>query len=121
MPHVGGWREAGTPEQAYRLNVPVLTAKGAGEAEVQQPFAAVANGNIIIEVVKQALSGEGTIVRLYECYGRRTTGAKLNLGFIPASAEVCNLMEQPVEKANAAGNVITFDMKPYEIKTFLLK
>lgn len=121
MPHVGGWREAGTPEQAYRLNVPVLTAKGAGEAAVQQPFAAVVNDNIIIEVVKQALNGEGTIVRLYECYGRRTMGAKLNLGFIPASAEVCNLMEKPIGKANIAGNVITFDMKPYEIKTFILK
>ena len=121
MPHVGGWREAGTPEQAYRLNVPVLTAKGAGGAEVQQPFAAVENENIIIEAVKQALNGEGTIVRLYECYGRRTTGAKLNLGFIPACAEVCNLMEQPIEKANVAGNVIAFDMKPYEIKTFILK
>ena len=30
-------------------------------------------------------------------------------------------MEQPIEKANAAGNAITFDMKPYEIKTFLIK
>ena len=121
MPHVGGWREAGTPEQAYRLNVPVLTAKGAGEAAVQQPFAAVANENIIIEVVKQALNGEGTVIRLYECYGRRTTGAKLNLGFIPVSAEICNLMEQPTGPACIEGSAITFDIKPYEIKTFLLK
>ncbi len=121
MPHVGGWREAGTPEQAYRLNVPVLTAKGAGAAEVKQPFAAVANENIIIEVVKQALSGEGTVIRVYECYGRRTSGVKLNLGFAPASAEICNLMEKPIEKANLTGSTITFDMKPYEIKTFLIK
>ena len=121
MPHVGGWREAGTPEQAYRLNAPVLTAKGAGEACVQQPFAAVANENVIIEVVKQALNGEGTVIRVYECYGRRTVGAKLNLGFIPASAEVCNLMEQPIETANLDGHTVTFDIKPYEIKTFLLK
>ena len=40
---------------------------------------------------------------------------------IPASAELCNLMEQPIEKANIAGSAITFDMKPYEIKSFLIK
>lgn len=121
MPHVGGWREAGTPEQAYRLNVPVLTTQGAGEAMVRQPFAAVANENVIIEVVKQAMNGEGTIVRLYECYGRRTTGVKLRLGFIPGEAQVCNLLEQPMETAALDGNTITFDMKPYEIKSFLIR
>ncbi len=121
MPHVGGWRDAGIPEMAYRLNVPVLTVRGEGGDKVKAPFAQVAEPNVIIEVVKEALDGDGTIVRVYECYGRRSSGVKLNLGFAPASAVVCNLMEAYIEDADLEGSTVTFDIKPYEIKTFRIK
>ncbi len=121
MPHVGGWREAGTVDMAYRLNVPVLTAKGEGSGTASTAFAQIADANVIIEVVKEALDGDGTIIRVYECYGRRSTGVKLQLNFAPASAEVCNLMEKHITDANLDGNTITFDMKPYEIKTFRIR
>ena len=121
MPHVGGWREAQIPEMAYRLNVPVLSAKGEGGEKTDAVFACVDQPNIIIEVVKEALDGDGTIIRVYECYGRRSAGVKLNLGFAPTSAEVCNLTEKRTEDAALCGNVITFDMKPYEIKSFRIR
>ena len=120
-PHNGGWREANVPEKAYRLNVPALIAKGEGQAAVQQPFAAVNKENVQIEAVKQALSGEGTVIRVYENFGRRTSGVQLKLGFAPASAQVCNLLEQPVSDAALTADTITFDLKPYEIKSFLIK
>ncbi len=121
MPHEGGWREAGVPEMAYRLNVPVMVTPGAGRQEVAQPFAAIAAPNVQIEVVKEALNGEGTVIRVYENYGRRTANVKMHLSFAPVSAEVCNLMEQVIEPAQLEGQVIAFDLKPYEIKSFLVK
>ena len=88
---------------------------------MQQPFAVVNKENVQIEAVKQALSGEGTVIRVYENFGRRTSGVQLKLGFAPASAQVCNLLEQPVSDAALTADTITFDLKPYEIKSFLIK
>ncbi len=121
MPHVGGWREAGTTDMAYRLNVPVQTVKGAGGEKTEAPFAEVTEPNVLVEVVKEALDGDGMIVRVYECYGRRSTGVQLKLDFAPTSAEVCSLTEKRIEDAALCGNVIAFDMKPYEIKSFRIR
>ena len=121
MPHVGGWRDAQTPEMAYRLNVPVLTAAGGGGDRNEAPFAVIAEPNVMVEVVKQALDGNGIIVRVYECYGRRSTGVKLKLGFVPEEAEICNLMERRIEGADLDGSTIAFDIRPYEIKTFRIR
>ncbi len=121
MPHAGGWREANVPEMAYRLNVPVTVCAGAGQAMVAQPFAAVNVPNVQIEAVKQALQGEGTVVRVYECFGRRSANVAMKLAFAPEKAEICSLLEQPMEEATLDGQTITFDLKPYEIKSFLIR
>ena len=76
---------------------------------------------MIVEAVKQQLDGDGIIVRVYECFGRRTDGVQLRLGYAPEQAEIVNLLEETIAPADLDGQTITFDMKPYEIKTFLLK
>ncbi len=117
MPHQGGWREAGTADMGYRLNVPVLAVSAQGGGEAPAPFAAVDAPNVVIESVKQAQDGHGIIVRLYECYGRRTKTA-LKLGFDFEHASVCDLLEDRLERANRAGNELEVSLRPYEIKSF---
>ncbi len=117
MPHAGGWRDAGTPEMAYRLNVPVTTAEGKGADAAPGTFVGVDAPNVVVEAVKAAEDGNGVIVRVYECYGRRTDAA-LTIGFDAKSAEVVNLLEETMEAAAIADGKVSFAMRPYEIKSF---
>jgi alpha-mannosidase len=116
MPHVGSWRDAGTANMAHRLNVPVTATENrrAGMAS----FLHVDAENVTVEVVKQALNGNGLIVRLYETLGRRTPGAALHLGFDAAEIMECNLLEDPIRKIGTFGRTAAFALRPYEIKTF---
>lgn len=116
LPHVGGWREGRTVEEAYQLNTPVLASPGNGGGDAIAPFASVDAPNLVIESVKQALDGNGVIVRLYECYGRRTD-ATLSLHDAPRTAAVCDLLERELEDAQLDGNVIALRLRPYEIKS----
>ncbi len=118
MPHAEGWREAGTTEMAYQFNIPVTVCPGAGGGGGALPtFAKVDAPNILIETVKQTQDGNGVVIRLYECHGRRTNAA-LALGFKPNSAMVCNILEEKLEDAAVNGRQIDFTLKPYEIKSF---
>jgi len=121
MPHDGSWRESNVPEMAYRLNVPVIAVESAGGNENVPAFAYCDSANVVIETVKQQMDGDGIVLRVYECFGRRVSGVRVRLGYKPEQAEIVNLLEQPIEKAQLAGHELVFDMKPYEIKTFLLR
>ena len=121
MPHAGGWREAGAADMAYRLNVPAFAAKAAGKNGALAPFATVDAPNVTIESVKGAQDGDGVIVRLYECFGMRCC-VRLALGFAPKEASVCDLLERPIEESlDRDGERVTFNLKPYEIKSIRLR
>ena len=121
MPHDGSWRECNVPEMAYRLNVPVLSAVSHNGNENVPAFAYCDCANVIIETVKQQMDGDGIVLRVYECFGRRVSGVRVRLGYAPEQAEEANLLEQPIGEAQLSGRELVFDMKPYEIKTFLLR
>jgi alpha-mannosidase len=122
-PHGGDWRDAGTVKMAYELNVPLYTKveqPHGGSMPSAMSMVQVDAENVIIEVVKKAEDTDHTIIRMYECYNRRT---KATLTFFKdlKEARECNLMEKDTEDINIDGNSITFDIKPYEIKTFKVK
>ena len=121
MPHSGDWRQADVPQKAYEFNIPVeAEALCGGNQEVKTPFACVNVPNVMIENVKGALNGEGTIIRLYECHGARTK-AKLTLAVAPKEALFDSLMEDDLERAPFDGNVLSYEFKPYEILTLRIK
>lgn len=122
-PHAGGFREAGTVQMAYELNCPMYAAyrdANDGTLPHELSFAHVDKENVILEVVKKAEDSEDLIVRLYECYNRRTTAT---LGVYGKVTEVyeCDLMEQPLHFVPTKSSSFTFEIKPYEIKTFKIK
>ena len=120
MPHHGDWREAGTPLMAYMLNIPVMVTRGEGKKAALPSFVDVDQENVLVEVVKQQLDGEDTILRLYECYGMRTD-VTMTLNRKPASVKITNMMEDELSDANVEGNQVKFTLKPYEIITFKVK
>ncbi|MDY4670011.1 MAG: glycoside hydrolase family 38 C-terminal domain-containing protein [Oliverpabstia sp.] len=122
-PHQGDWREAGTVTQAYQLNNP-LTAVWKENEEGDQPavYSLVSSNqeNAVVEVVKKAEDSEDMIVRLYECYNRRTP---VTLTF-PKTLETvceCNMMEEGETPVSFEANKADFVLKPYEIKTLKVR
>jgi len=73
--------------------------------------------NIIVESVKKAQNGDGYIIRLYECFGRRTK-ASLDLNFEPKAVHACNILEETAESVPVDGKRIAFEIAPYEIRSF---
>ncbi len=119
LPHAESWQEAGTVAEAYKLNQPAYAVSG-GESGKAVSFASVNKRNVILETVKAAENGEGTVLRLYECENART---KVTLT-VPAdtkSAYLTNLLEEIESELPVENGKVTFTIKPYEIITVLTK
>lgn len=122
MPHMGDWRKGGTVHEAYSLNMPLTAHAAGGKGQCRttgDEFAVDAQG-VLVETVKQELDGEGTVVRMYECYGARTR-AELRLGHLQGKAYLTNLMEQVERELPVVDGRIALEFKPYEIVTVLIK
>ena len=98
--------------EGYRLNNPLLIAAGTGfESAVQS-----SDPGVIVETVKIAESGSGTIVRLYESLGRPTvTSVSTTLG--ARTAVETDLLEAVIAPVDL--EAVSFG--PFEIKTILLE
>jgi len=119
LPHAGGWQEAGTVREAYKLNLPAYAVIG-GETGRNASFASVNKRNVILETVKAAENGEGTVLRLYECENARTkVTVKLPQG--TRAAYLTNLLEEVESELTVVDDTVTFTIKPYEIVTVLIK
>lgn len=121
-PHRDGWRTGGTVAAAYGLNIPLyarVESAHAGSLPALYSLFSVDCENVILETVKKAEDDGGVIVRLHECYNRRS-GVTLACGGGILRAAECDLMEQEEADAAVQDGKLHFEIKPYEIKTFKL-
>lgn len=114
-PHAGGWQEAGTVKEAYKLNQPALVVNG-GKPGCISSLAAVDCDNVILETVKAAEDGNGTIYRMYESENARTK-VHLTVNKPFTKAYICNLLEETEQEARVEGSCIEVLCKPYEVVT----
>ncbi len=122
-PHAEDWKRAGTVSMAYALNCPMyakVEKAHEGTLPAALSFVQTDQENVVIEVVKKAEDSDEIIVRLYECYNRRSTA---NLTFFKtlAGAWECDLMENNISEIDFHPHGFEFEIKPYEIKTFKVK
>lgn len=115
-PHAGGWREANTAMEAFKLNQPVYAVIG-GSEDMNFSLASADAKNVMIETVKQAESGSAVILRIYEYQNARGT-VKVQLHEKPVSIKECDLLENELSEVQTSGEGFSFPIKPYEIKTF---
>ncbi|MBQ3170293.1 MAG: alpha-mannosidase, partial [Clostridia bacterium] len=118
LPHDGDWRNGSIPVYAYEFNIPVLAVKAEGgdNMEIAPTFASVDQENVMIECVKGALHGEGSILRMYECYGKRTN-VVLSVPEKFEKAVFTSLMEDDEKEAKFENGKLNIELKPYEIVT----
>ena len=121
LPHLGGWREGHVPEAAYALNIPVRTANVSAKGEgLAAQYVSVSAGNVALETVKQAVEGEGEILRFYEFRNCRTP-VTVTMADQIESVWLCDLMENPVQQLETDGHSFTVTVKPYEVLTFRVR
>lgn len=112
-PHEGGLSRQ-TVLAGYAFNqMPVQTSR----QNLKAAFTLEGGNSVILETVKHGEEG-GTVLRLYESLGGsdtvtvRTTASQQ---FV-----LCNILEDELETV-AAGNEVTLNFKPFEIKTLKIK
>lgn len=121
-PHKNTWKEANTPMHAYNINVPMYAVfEEAHESLLQREMSLleVNRENCIVEVLKKAESSDGIIIRLYE-YKNMRENMDMVFGMEIKDAYECDLMENVIKTIGSTLNKISFEMMPYEIKTFLI-
>ena len=80
----------------------------------------VSHPNCVISAFKPGKDG-ATVLRVYEATGKPASGVQIEFHAKVASAQEANLMEDPGRKLETPNNIVSFDLAPFEIKTFLLQ
>lgn len=116
LPHQGDWYAGGTVQAAWNLNSPLTVAAG---EPIRSAFSLLhtSSDNIMVDAVKKAEDSDRMIVRVHEFAGARGK-VELYSDLEFGSWQECDLMEQPI--GGEQQGPIRVDMKPYEIKTFII-
>lgn len=118
LPHKGDWLDGGTAGEAWSLNHPLQAYKGTW-SDAGKRLLVLEGANIHVDAIKKAEESEAMIVRLHE-YGGGRSQVRLSSDFPAASWQECNLIEEACG-GKIAGQEVTFDIKPYEIKCYIVK
>lgn len=98
--------------EGYRLNNPLRVASGV-EFET---LVASSDPGVVVETLKRADAGEGTVVRLYESLGRETT-TRLITRIPHTRATRVDLVERPQGEVD----LDELTLRPFELVTILLE
>lgn len=119
LPHIGSLESASVIKDGYLLNVPMrgICVSAPEGRFIESSLLTIASENVVVETIKPALDGDGIIVRLYESQNKRTpTSIKWHSSF--KTAVECDLMENQTGVVISNDDTISFEIKPFEIKTF---
>lgn len=117
-PHKGDWYEGGTVQEAWSLNSPLVCAPGALRVPEGSLFRTDAS-HVFIDAVKKAEDSGDIVVRLHEFAGKRGP-VRLTGDWGVLSYQECDLLERPLGEP-MEGPELLLSVKPYEIRTFLVR
>jgi len=123
VPHNGDWRESRIYRAGMEFNNPLIvrkTSRHAGPLPTQWGLVEITPPDVVASALKMG-EDKGLILRVYEAAGKAAPGVKIKLPHGPWTASEVNLIEQPVHDVNTRNNSLTFDLRPFEIKTFRIE
>jgi alpha-mannosidase len=118
-PHELDWRSAQVVRKAAELNHPVIVEAShvkKGPLPSVHSFIRLESRHVMLEAVKQAEDGTGTVLRLYESAGCRET-VTIRLPRVPEQVWLTNLLEEEEQEIGLTDGAIELDFRPFEIKT----
>lgn len=123
VPHAGDWKAARIYRAGLEFNNPLIArvvSLHSGSLPHRWGLLQVSPANVLMSAFKPSQGG-AAVIRVYEASGKRTDGASITLPPGTTSVEECNLLEDPVGRVISSRKVLTFDLAPYQIKTFILR
>ncbi|MHA1266149.1 MAG: alpha-mannosidase [Candidatus Helarchaeota archaeon] len=125
--HQGNWSDARSHQLACDFNNPPIqihTTKNDGPLSAQFEFFSITPHNVLLSAFKRSEDDpiHSFVLRLYEIAGRESTcEVKFAPLFSIDSAFETNLLELTPQKIQSKEHSLHFSIKPYEIKTLLVK
>ena len=123
VPHAGDWREAAVYRDGLEFNNPLIARKVSiheGILPARWGLLNVSDPHVVVSSLKPGRDGTA-VLRVYEATGCPRRGVKVALRPGLASANAVNLLEDAGDPLPVEGNGVTFDLRPFEIKTIALK
>jgi len=125
VPHDGDWREARIYRSGFQFNNPLIVRKAGahpGRLPSRWGLLDISAPNVVVSAIKLGRDG-ATIVRVYEAEGRPAIGVRMQVNVRVEDAAEANLLEdEEVQSALVVeDNCISFDLGPFEMKTFKLR
>jgi alpha-mannosidase len=122
--HRGGWREAQTDWQAYRLNDPIIafaTSKHAGSLGKSFSLLHLNNSRIRVLALKKAEDSDEIVLRMVELDGQSAHDVRVAFAGPVVAAREINAQEQPVGSAEVNEGSLVTSFTAYEPRTFALR
>jgi alpha-mannosidase len=123
LPHAGTWQDAGVYRAGLDFNNPLLSRPAsihAGKLPPRWGLLKISARHVVLSALKPSRDGE-VAVRVYEAAGEPARGVRMHFAVPLASVRAANLMEDAGSDIAVQGNAFSFDLRPYEIKTFRLR
>ena len=119
-PHKGDFRDGETVRAAYSLNQPLeaeeIKNNCGGTLPSEFSLMRCDSKNIVIDTLKQCEDSEDYIIRLYDSFNCRSE-VNIDFGLPVKSAEICDLMENSIEKLEVNNNSVKVFVGNFEIVT----
>lgn len=117
-PHEGDFRVGKVTQEAYDLNCPLEGMIVNNVKSGAYSLLSLNAENVFADVIKQAEDNEDIIIRVYEAHGKRTVVDAISPYFEKGQVWECNCVEEKETELKVNSQTISFEIKPYEIKTF---
>jgi alpha-mannosidase len=120
QPHNGDWRAAELWRSGLEFNNPLIVrtvAPHRGVLPKQWGMLDVSADHVVASALKPGREGT-SVLRVYEAGGQAARGVRVNFHVSIADAHEANLIEDNGAAIASSGNAMTFDLKPFEIRTF---
>jgi alpha-mannosidase len=122
VPHKGDWRSAGSWRDGMEFNSPLMARMVAphdGELPSKWGLLGISQDNVVISALKPGKGGT-VVLRVYEAAGRPARGVWVSFRARIGQVNEANLLEEAGSEIKSAADGFSFDLKPFEIRTFKL-
>ncbi len=123
VPHAGTWQDAAVYRAGLDFNNPLISRPASvhkGDLPPRWGLLNISSGDVVLSALKPSRDGE-VAIRVYEAAGQSANGVRMHFAVPVAEVRNANLMEDPSSEVPLRENAFTFDLRPYEIKTFRLR
>ena len=122
IPHAGDWKSGAPWKAGLEFNNPLVVRTAAshpGDLPAHWGLLEVSNNNIVVSALKPGKDGT-VIVRVYEAAGEPSKNVLAQWSVPIGQVNEANLIEDTGAVVKTKRDSFSFDLKPFEIKTFKL-